>query len=72
MRSIKSMGGLTRGRGLSQNVRDTWTMTAHHVASIHQGMTEITGSLFTTSDQHVEESKARVSRDYMDGEKILV
>ena len=72
MRSIKSVGGLTRGRGVTESVRDQWTLTAHHLASIHDGMTDLTKSQIMTSEQHSEMSNARIIRDQSDGQKMYV
>ena len=35
MRSIKSRGGLTRGRGLTDSVRHQWIYSMHKCAGIH-------------------------------------
>ena len=35
MRSIKSRGGLTRGRGMTDTVRLTWIRSMHACADIH-------------------------------------
>lgn len=70
MRSIKSAGGLTRGRGFSQSVRHQWTYTAHHCAPIHDSMTKLSNLNLASSDQHVEMTVARRSRDIEDCNKI--
>ena len=72
MRSIKSVGGLTRGRGFAQSTRDQWTLTAHHTGAIHEGMTQLTNVHNGNSDQHMELSEAKKKRDSEDGEKIYV
>ena len=41
MRSIKSRGGLTRGRGMSENVRHLWVLSLNTVTSVHQAMTQL-------------------------------
>ena len=70
MRSIKSSGGLTRGRGFTESVRNQWVSTAHQVASIHEGMLEVTKAQSGTSEQHVEMSEARKQRDSADCQKF--
>ena len=70
MRSLKSAGGLTRGRGFSESVRHQWTFTAHQYATIHDAMTRLSNVHLTTSDQHVEMTDARRSRDFDDCQKM--
>ena len=50
MRSIKSRGGLTRGRGFTESTRHQWV----HTAVIHEAMTSTTKSTLGNSEQHVE------------------
>ena len=44
MRSIKSRGGLTRGRGVTESVRTLWINSTHRVSGIHEAMTTLTGA----------------------------
>ena len=37
MKSIKSRGGLARGRGMSEETRLLWIRSMHQCASIHNG-----------------------------------
>ena len=59
MRSIKSRGGLTRGRGVTESARTTWINTAHRVSGVHEAMTDLTNLKHKSSDQHVEMSISR-------------
>ena len=70
LRAVKSVGGLTRGRGFSQSTRDQWALTAHQTASLHEGLTELTGTKNSNSEQHTELSQSRKNRDIEDSEKI--
>ena len=70
MRSIKSRGGLTRARGVTESVRTLWINTAHRCASIHDAVTELTGLKHVTSEQHVEMSKSRRKKDNETTEKL--
>ena len=54
MKSIKSRGGLTRGRAMSEETWLLWIHSMHQCASIHNEMTMVTGKKHATSDQHVE------------------
>ena len=59
MRSIKSRGGLTRGRGITEYVRLKWIYSMHKCAGIHDAMTIITNTKHKTSEQHVDLSLSR-------------
>ena len=70
MRSLKTRGGLTHGRGMTDNVVLTWVHTMHVCASIHDAMATLTGNTHKTSNQHVELGKSRMKRDNDDLEKV--
>ena len=70
MRSLKTRGGLTHGRGMTDNVVLTWVHTIHVCASIHDAMATLTGNTHKTSNQHVELGKSRMKRDNNDLEKV--
>ena len=71
MRALKNRGGLTRGRGFSESVRLTWIYTMHRCAGIHQAMTDVTGLVSRTSEQHAEFGKSRLRRDMKDQQKMI-
>src|SRR6218665_1725628 len=71
MRSLKTRGGLTRGRGFTESVHLTWVYTMHRCASVHQAMMALTGLYNSTGDEHVEMGKSRVSGDTKDLEKMI-
>ena len=48
MQSIRRVGGLTRGRGFAQSTRDQWNLTAHYMASLHDGLTKLTSTQTTS------------------------
>ena len=64
MRSIKTRGGLTRGRGMNEDVRHLWVLSLSDSADIHQAMMDVSGLIVKSSEQHVEMGMARRSRDY--------
>ena len=41
MRSIKSRGGLTEGRGMTESVRHLWVLSLNYMASIHEAMMQL-------------------------------
>ena len=66
MLSIKSRGGLTRGRGVTETVRLQWIYSMHKCAGIHDAMTTITNLKHKTSEQHIELGISRSKRDFED------
>ena len=71
MRSIKSSGGLTRGRGIGEAQRAQWILSIPACADYNSAMHELTGVGYFTSDQHKEASHARKERDRKDTLAIL-
>ena len=70
MRSLKTRGGLTRGKGMTENVILTWVHTIHTCAQGHNAMTQLTGNHHKTSNQHAELGASRIKRLSDDLEKI--
>ena len=70
MKSLKSRGGLTRGRGLTESVRALWVNAMHMCATVHSAMTSITGNDNCTSHQHKELGVSRIKRGIEDLEKV--
>ena len=70
MRSIKSRGGLTRGRGLTESVCLQWIYSMHKCAGVHEAMTTLTDLKHMTSEQHIELGLSRSKRDFQDLSKI--
>ena len=70
MRAIKSNGGLTRGRGVSKTTRQLWLGSIHRCADIHNAMTELTCASRKTSEQHVQLTSRRITRDNKDLETM--
>jgi hypothetical protein len=66
MRSLKSRGGLSRERGMSEAVRLLWVHSSHKCAEIHEAMTNINNIKHQTSEQHVELRPSRKLRDHKD------
>lgn len=63
MRSVKSSGGLTRGRGLSENKRSQWLLSMPACAEVTNAINEFTCVAYTTSDQQKEAGNSRMERD---------
>ena len=71
MRSIKTSGGMTHGRGIKEIQRLTWLLAMPARSEISQGMEEFTQTKFTSSNQHRETFTTRIERDVEDTQKIL-
>jgi hypothetical protein len=71
MRSVKSSGGLTRGRGMSEFQRALWLLSMPACGDISSAMQEATDMEFFTSEQHTESTTARMKRDDKDMKELL-
>jgi len=70
MRAVKILRGLTRGIGVSENVRVMWINSMHWFASVHNAMCTLTELQHKTSEQHIELGVSRVKRDNDDLKKL--
>ena len=66
IRSLKTSGGLTRGRGMAEAQRTMWLLSMPAYAEISQGMKEFSNTTYLTSEQHKDSTKARISIDNCD------
>ena len=71
MRSIKTSGGLTRGRGMTEQQCLMWVLSMPVCAEVNKAMQELTGVNFNTSEQNKDMTKARQARDWKDTHTIL-
>ena len=71
MRSLKSSGGLTRGRGFGEKQRTTWLLSMPACAEISSQLKILTGDDDLTDEPHKETTKARQNRNHNDTRKIL-
>lgn len=71
MRSLKTSGGLTRGRGMTKAQRLAWVMSLPACAEINGAMQNLTDIVNNTSEQHKEATKARQERDHRDAQEII-
>ena len=70
MRSLKSIGGLTHGSGITKEMRNLWTLSAPVTSEYNSAMQDFTDLTYTTSPQHKDSTEARIKRDASDLEKI--
>ena len=66
MKSLKSPGGLTRGRGMDETQRLTWLLSSPKCAEVNNVMQALTSLNLITSHQHKDMTKSRVERDSRD------
>lgn len=66
MKSLKSAGGLTRGRGMTEQQRTLWLFSMPICVSFNNAMQDFTKTQYETSEQHKEVGKSRVKKDKKD------
>lgn len=71
MRSLKTSGGLTRGRGMTEAQRLAWVMSMPTCAEVNSAMQNPTDIVNNTSEQHKESTKARQERGHKDAHEIV-
>jgi len=71
MRNLKTSGGLTRGRGMTEQQRVTWLLSMPASAEINRTMQEFTGVNYNSGEQNKDMTDARKERDKTDTSKIL-
>ena len=52
MRSMKTSGGLTRGRGMTAEQRLTWLLAMPSCAEVNRAMQELSGAKYSTNELH--------------------
>ena len=63
LRSVKTTGGMTRGKGMSEQQRAQWVLSMPACSSINLAMQKVENLHYETSDQHKESTKSRQERD---------
>jgi hypothetical protein len=71
MRSIKSIGGLTHGRGFKSSTIAKWINTMPQTTKVVDKVECFAGVSSRTSEQHAEVKDARIKRDVLDAGKML-
>lgn len=70
MKSMKSYGGLTRGRGMTESVLSRWTLGMVYLQNICNEVETYCNVNTATTEQHVDMRPSRVARDESDTEKL--
>ena len=71
MRSVKTTGGLTRGRGFSEIQHLLWVLSMPVRAEVNKSMQDFAGINYITSEQHKDATNARVARDAKDTKQVI-
>lgn len=71
MKTMKTAGGLTHGRGVSEGVISRWTQGMTSLQHICDEIEDFCGVQFTSSEQHVDSRDSRIQRDNDDAKKML-
>ncbi|CAG2217708.1 unnamed protein product [Mytilus edulis] len=71
MRCIKTTGGLTRGRGMTDAQRSLWILSMPQCIQMNEALQQVTGVNFETSEQHKEMCIPRKERDTKDTTTFL-
>ncbi len=59
MRSVKSRGGMTRGRGMDETQRLVWLLAMPACAQVNLSMQTLAGVQYQSSEQHKDMGKTR-------------
>ena len=71
MHRLKTPGGFIRRRKMSERQRAIWLLSKPVTAEVNKAMQDFTGTKYQTRDQHKDTAQARITRDHLDGLKIL-
>uniref|UniRef100_A0A1B6EQB8 Uncharacterized protein n=1 Tax=Cuerna arida TaxID=1464854 RepID=A0A1B6EQB8_9HEMI len=71
MKLMKSRGGVTHGRGVSESVLAMWTLGMVATQNICEEVERFCNVSFTTSEQHVELRTSRINRDNRNVNKLV-
>ncbi|CAH0757850.1 unnamed protein product [Diatraea saccharalis] len=71
MRSMKSTGGLTRGRGVSENILSRWILSLPVVQKVSEKVEMYCKVEAKSCEQHMDSGRARIKRDRTDIAKLF-
>lgn len=71
MRSMKSSGGLTQGRGITECTMTKWIKSMTTMIDISQQIEQFCGVSFASTEQHIDARTSLISRDTFDVNKFL-
>ena len=71
MRSMKTSGGLTRCRGMTETQRLVWLMAHTVCAEVNNAMQQLTGVQYNTSEQHKDLTTTKQGKYMADSCELL-
>ena len=71
MRTLKMTGGLTRGRGMTEQQCLTWLMAMPACAEVNKIMQDVTAINYNTGEPNKDMSVTRQERDWKDTNTVL-
>ena len=71
MRSLKTTGGLTRGRGMTETQRLVLVLSSPACAELNNYMQQLTGVNYATNEQHKDATPSRAARNMKNTNEIL-
>ena len=71
MQSIKTHGGLTGGRGMTEQQRTVWLLSTPACSQVNHAMQQVSGVCDDRSEQHKEVSNSRTNKDYEDAVMVM-
>lgn len=66
MRTMKSVGGLTHGRGITPGILTKWTLGMVFLHNVCDEIEKFCGISITNTDKHVDMRQSRIARDTTD------
>ena len=72
MRSLKTTGGLTRERGMTERQQVIWLLSTPMCAEVNHTMLKFTGVSYSTSEQNKDMTKCRQAGDMKDMQTLLI
>lgn len=72
MRSLKTSGGLTRGRGMTERQRVIWLLSMLACAEMNRAMLELTSVSYSIEEQNKDMTKSRQVRDMKDTRTLFL
>ena len=70
-RSIKTGGGLTRGRGMTEQQRTVRLLSTPVCSQVNHAMQQMPGVCYDGSEQHKEVSNSHPNKDYEDAVMLM-
>lgn len=71
MKEIKTFGGLTHGRGLTESVIAKWILSAIVLLDVTKSIGDFCNVNYVTSEQHIDSRSSRISKDNTDLKKLI-